>query len=161
MVNRPKRIMIVGNNAITCTARAELFNEAGYTVTVANTATEAFCQLESEHTIDIALIETGFEGKPEEIDGIDLARVLQEEHAVAVVLVSTSVSLDLLPRLSLVDSYGIIDQHASELSFLASIEIAFKRRKAERRAREECLRKLLAAIPDIISINNPESIYAL
>ncbi|GAB1456873.1 hypothetical protein MASR2M48_21810 [Spirochaetota bacterium] len=66
-----------------------------------------------------------------------------------------------MPRLSLVDSYGIIDQHASELSFLASIEIAFKRRKAERRAREECLRKLLAAIPDIISINNPESIYAL
>ncbi len=161
MANRPKHILIVGNDVITCKARSELLNDTGYSVMIANTVTEAFCQLESDPALDIALIETGLEGNPEEIDGIDLARVLQEEHALAVVFISTSLSLDLLPRLSVVDSYGIIDQHASDLSFLASIEIAFKRRKAEKRVREECLRKLLAAIPDIISINNPESIYAL
>ena len=160
IANGTRRVLILEIDDPSCNARILLLKEAGYTVHLANNATEAFSLFDSGTTIDMALIATGLEDGPDKVDGIDVARIMQEEHNVAVLLISTTSSLELLPRLSLVDSYGIIDTHASDLSVLASVDIAFRRRKAEKEVKDACLRKLLAAIPDIISVNNPESIYA-
>ncbi len=160
-VERPKTILIVEDDAVAASSAREALEEYGYATLVAGSGQEALCLSDSIRPIDLILIDLHLGASLDEIDGIDTARILQSEHCVPVVFMASHVEKEMLARMDLVDSYGCLAKKADSAEFAASIAIAFQRQTAERKARESGLRKILAAMPDIISINYPEAVYSL
>ncbi|MBU0927988.1 MAG: response regulator [Spirochaetes bacterium] len=155
---RAKSVLIVAADTIAAAAKGATLQEFGYSTLMAAGAEEALYLLKYAPSVDLVLMDTdaGVDG----VDGIDAAMALQRERRVPVVFQSDSSDRGLLERMASVDSFGFVDKDASDEALAATIYIAFQRQSAERKAREDCLRKMLAAIPDIISINNPEAVYA-
>jgi len=160
-VERVKTILIVEDDAIAASSACETLEEYRYLPLLARSGQEALCLADSVKTIDLILIDLHLGARLDGIDGIDTARILQNERHVPVVFLSEHLEKSILDRMNLVDSYGCLAKGASSLELAASIAIAFQRQSAERKAREEGLRKILAAMPDIISINYPEAVYSL
>lgn len=160
-VERAKTILIVEDDALAATTTCEALEEYRYIPLLARSGQEALCLAGSVKTIDLILIDLHLGASLDGIDGIDTARILQSERHVPVVFLSEHLEKSTLDRMNLVDSYGCLAKCASSLELAASIAIAFQRQSAERKAREEGLRKILAAMPDIISINYPEAVYSL
>lgn len=160
-VERAKTILIVEDDALAASSTCDALEEYRYIPLVAHSSQEALCLTESVKTIDLFLVDLHLGASLDEIDGIDTARILQSEHHVPVVFLSEHLEKASLVRMNLVDSYGCLAKYASSPELAASIAIAFQRQSAERKAREDGLRKILAAMPDIISINDPEAVYSL
>jgi len=160
-VERPKTILIVEDDILSASTLCGALEEYGYIPLLARSGQEALCLAGSIKTPDLFLIDMQLGVNHSEIDGIDTARILQSEHQVPVVFLSEHMEKGILVRMDLVDSYGCLARHATGPELAASIAIAFQRKSAERKAREEGLRKILAAMPDIISINYPEAVYSL
>ena len=158
---QPKTILIVEDDAPAASSTYKALEEYRYIPLLARSGQEALCLAGSGKTIDLVLIDLHLGARLDGIDGIDTARILQSEHHVPVVFLSEHLEKAILDRMSLVDSYGCLAKCADSLELAASLAIAFQRQSAERKAREEGLRKILAAMPDIISINYPEAVYSL
>jgi len=160
-VERAKTILIVEDDVLAASSTCEALEEYRYIPLLARSGQEALCLAGSVKTIDLILIDLHLGASLDGIDGIDTARILQSEHHVPVVFMSEHLEKAILDRMSLVDSYGCLAKCADSLELAASLAIAFQRQSAERKAREDGLRKILAAMPDIISFNYPEAVYSL
>lgn len=160
-IERAKTILIVEDDALAASSAYKALEEYRYIPLLARSGQEALCLAGSVKTIDLILIDLRLGASQDGIDGIDTARILQSERRVPVVFLSDHLEKTSLDRMNLVDSYGCLARSSSGTELAASIAIAFQRESAERKAREEGLRKILAAMPDIISINYPEAVYSL
>jgi CheY-like chemotaxis protein len=160
-VERAKTILIVEDDALAAMTVCKALEEYRYIPLLARSGQEALCLAGSVKTIDLILIDLHLGASLDGIDGIDTARILQNERHIPVVFLSEHMEKTILDRMNLVDSYGCLAKYAGSMEMAASIAIAFQRQYAERKAHEEGLRKILAAMPDIISINYPEAVYSL
>lgn len=151
-VKRPKTILIVEDDAAVASAASVALAEYGYHTLVVRSGQEALHLSVSITTIDLILIDTQLGSG---IDGIDTARILQSERRVPVVFMSSHIGKAAIERMDRVDSYGCLARNASGAELAASVAIAFRRQTAERMAHESGLRKIMSAMPDIVSINFP------
>ncbi len=156
-VARAKTILIVEDDIIASSIDIDSLEEFGYTALVARSGQEALGIAETTRTIDLALVDMQLGPG---IDGIDTARILQSARRVPVVFVSSNIDKNMLDRLGLVDSYGCVAKGTRGTQLAASIAIAFQRQAAERRAREDGLRKILAAMPEIVAPDPPALLRA-
>jgi DNA-binding NtrC family response regulator len=157
-VSRQKSILIVDADTRAAHNEGEFLASCGYSIMLAASGEEAVGTFEAADTIDLVLIDP-YLGPG--MGGVDAARIIQEIRHVPVVLVSSGGDEASLAGMGLVDAYGFVQKRSSDVALLASVAIAFRRQDAERRAKEDCLRKILDAIPDIISINDPKAFYTL
>lgn len=160
-VERPKTILIVEDDVPAAAATCVALEEYRYVPLLARSGQEAISLAGSVKDIDLILIDLHLGTGLGTIDGIDTARILQSRRRLPVVFLSARMEKAILARMDLVDSYGCLAKGSSGAELAASIAIAFRRQSAERKAGEEGLRKILAAMPDIISINDPEAVYSL
>lgn len=157
-VDRQKTILIVDADAVAARSASDALAARGYATLFASSGEEALGLLESAGRIDLALVDPRLESG---MGGVDAARILQERRPMPVILVSSDVDGSALAGMELVKAYGFVQKGSGNAALLASVAIAFQRHEAEKTAREDCLRRMLAAIPDIISINDPGAVYTL
>lgn len=125
------RILIVENDAVTALDLEGLLTEADYLLTgIAGSANEAF-ELARRSPPDLVLLDIGLVGS---VDGIELARRLQDGVSLAHVYVTGHMEPDVLVRANRTGPLGFVVKPFCDAELLTGIEIALCRSRQQCRA---------------------------
>jgi len=125
------RILIVEKDAVTALDLEGLLIEADYSLTgIAASASEAL-ELAKRSPADLVLLDIGIAGS---VDGIELARRLQESFSLAHVYVTGHIAPEVLVRANQTSPLGFIVKPFKDAELLTGVEIALCRSRQHCRA---------------------------
>lgn len=119
-----RRVLIVEDNSLVAMGLRTQLEKLGHTVIgEANSAAEA-AALYMAHTPDLVLMDIRFEGDPNNIDGIELARQLLMQRRSAIVIISAFSEKGLIDRAAEAGVFGYLIKPITPEALQAQIEIA-------------------------------------
>lgn len=129
----PARFLIVEDSCLTATALRHQMRKLGHAVVgVASSGCEAV-SLARELQPDLVLMDIELEGT---MDGIDVARTLQEDGNAGIVYLSASAEPEILDRAKLTEPYGYVLKPYEERELRTVLEMAIYKQQMERRVKE-------------------------
>jgi PAS domain S-box-containing protein len=153
---KPKKILLVEDEAILALAEAQQIAKYGFEVKTAYTGEKAIEIIGDDPDISLVLMDIDL-GRG--MDGTGTARKILEHHDLPIVFLSSHTEPEVVEKTEGISSYGYIVKNSGETVLIASIKMAFRLHKAhteltiqEERllASEENLRITLNSIGDAV-----------
>lgn len=127
-LNSTSRILIVEDEAIVALDIKGRLTALGYVVTGVVPSGEKALEQVSEHSPDLILMDIMLEG---DMDGIDTAAVIKEEHNIPVIYLTAYADNETLKRAKITEPFGYIIKPFEDRELNLTIEMALYKHKAE------------------------------
>lgn len=127
-LNSSSRILIVEDEAIVALDIKGRLTALGYVVTGVVPSGEKALEQVSEHSPDLILMDIMLEG---DMDGIDTAAVIKEEHNIPVIYLTAYADNETLKRAKITEPFGYIIKPFEDRELNLTIEMALYKHKAE------------------------------
>lgn len=131
---RAEKILIVEDEALTALNIETLLRELGYEVTGVSRSAEDALRRVSENTPTLVLMDIRISG---EVDGIETARRILENHDIAVVFLTAASDVETMERAKQVGPFGYLVKPFHPLSLAVAIDIALNRHRTEKELRQQ------------------------
>lgn len=133
MTPNRKTLLLVEDEAVIAISEAETLRKIGFSVVTAPTGERAIEIVHSGRDIDLILMDIDL-GRG--MNGIRAAEIIQAEHDIPVLFLSSHTEPEIVNSTDTITSYGYVVKNLGETVLIASIKMAFRLHEANRKLKQ-------------------------
>jgi PAS domain S-box-containing protein len=159
------KILLVDDEPVTALAEAEQLKKHGFSVKTIHSGKKSIRYIDENDDIDLILMDIELN---EELDGIETAKIIQEDHDIPILFLTAYENPGFLKRVQSTDSYNYLLKNTSGQMIATAVHQALKLHQAQQKIKdqnerlqkkEEQYRKIVQSSHDAMAIIKNKKIY--